>query len=230
MAALKRSLEKGGKPADLPLDRVDGVRLANPVKPGGGAWCWVNGSAVAVSEITVTDSGSCTLRARLPGTSAQPSVNMDGASLDGVCFDAAQLRSLASLPLEPVTSAGGGRWSQPPIITAPGAPLGASDIELPGPVRVEWTLPPGVTRLAATLELPPSARLWGDCEVVIEGVSTAGAAATLARVPLNQSTPTATVNTPLSGAARLRFTIDPLASGPIQDRVIIRRGLLLVQP
>jgi len=222
-------LERTGKASELALSRVDGVLLANPIKPAGGAWAWVSGAAAAITNVSLTDTGTFVIAGRLPGSKTQPSATLPAETVDAVCFDAAALKSLASLPFD-LAPSDQGRWSQPPIITTPTAPLGASDIELPGPMRVEWTLPRGVTRFATTLELPPSARLWGDCEVVVEAVNSGGVATILAKAPLNQSTPQAVVNSPLNGAAKVRITVNPGPSGPIQDRVVIRRALLLIKP
>jgi hypothetical protein len=223
-------LEKANRTSELPLARVDGILLANPVKPGSGTWAWVAGAAVAISDISIDDAGSCTMTGRLPGTKSQPSATLKAEAVEAVCFDAELLRSLASMPFEVPTGDDGRRWSQAPTITTPNAPVGASDIELPGPMRVEWTLPKGVTRFSTTLELPPSARLWGDCEVVVEVLNTAGAPTQIVKAPLNQATPQAVINTPVTGAAKLRVTVNPGPSGPIQDRIVIRRALLLMKP
>jgi len=223
-------IEKGGKVSDLPGDRIDGIMLANPVKPGGGAWAWVSGAASAISDITLTDTGSCTIAARLPGVTSQPTATITGDVVEGVCFDAAKLRPLAGVQMTAADAANDTRrWSQPPIIGPSTVPLGAADIELPGPMRVEWTLPRGVARIATTIEMPPSARLWGDCEVIVEVIGANGSGTQLARAQLNQSSPSMSVNAPLTNAAKLRVTVDQGPSGPIQDRVVLRRGLLLVQ-
>jgi hypothetical protein len=222
-------LEQGDKLTNIPLARVDGVRLANPVRPAPGAWVWTADTAAAVSQITLTPGGTYTIAGRIPGASSQPTATASAEEVLGVCFDAGVLRPLAELPMTagPLRDTSARRWTSPPVVTPGLTPLGAADIELPGPMRVEWTLPPNATRFSATLELPPSARLWGDCEAVIESVGPSGNTAPLAREPLNQGRPVAHVNTPLNGAARLRITIDPGPSGPIQDRVVVRRGLVL---
>jgi hypothetical protein len=95
-------------------------------------------------------------------------------------------------------------------------------------MRVEWTLPAGASKLGTIAELPPSARVWGDCEVIVEAVS--GARATeLARAHLSGATPSAEISGSLSGATKLRVTIDAGPSGPIQDRVVLRRPMILIE-
>ena len=66
--------------------------------------------------------------------------------------------------------------------------------------------------------------------VTLEVLNSAGTPTQIAKAPLNQATPQAVVNTPITGAAKLRVTVNPGPSGPIQDRVVIRRALLLMQP
>lgn len=223
-------IEKGGKVSELPLSRVDGVLLANPVKPSAGSWVWVQGAAAAINDIALSDTGSCTIAARLPGVTSQPTATITAESLEAVCFNAAAIQSLAAMPMaEPAPAADTRRWSQPPLVSSTDVPLAAADIELPGPMRVEWTLPKGATRLSTTLEMPPSARLWGDCQVTVEVLGSNGSGTQLARAQLNQATPQAVVNAALTNAAKLRVTIEPGPSGPIQDRVVLRRALVLVQ-
>jgi hypothetical protein len=206
------------------------VRFANPPKPGPGVYAWLHdGTVAAASELSVDSSGRCTLVGRFAALDKQPSATMDANNLRAVCFDAAALRPLASCPWAVSESRGASRRWIPPlkVADANAAPLGAADIELPGPMRVEWTLPPGATRLGTIAELPPSARVWGDCEVIVEAVS-GSKAAELARAHLSGASPTAEISGALSGATKLRVTIDAGPSGPIQDRVVLRRPLVLV--
>jgi hypothetical protein len=168
---------------------------------------------------------------RLAGLAKQPTASLDANDLRAVCFDAGSLRALSSAPYTVTDSKQGTmprRWIPPlKIADTHGSPLGAADIEIPGPMSVEWTLPAGSARLGTTVELPPSARVWGDCELIIEGVA-GSKASQLSKVHLSGSTPSADVSVPLAGAGRLRMTIDPGPSGPIQDRVVLRRPVVLV--
>jgi len=115
----------------------------------------------------------------------------------------------------------------PPIVGDPiGAALGAPDIELPGPMSVTWTLPAGVTRVAGVAELPVSARAWGDCSVVMFD----GAGAQVWTTRLSGDAPSAPFNIDLSGKDALTLTVrvEAGANGPIEDRVLLRRVLLLL--
>lgn len=223
-------VEKSGKTTQLPIARVAAVRFANPPKHGPGVYVWLHdGTVVAASELSVDSSGHCTLVGRVPGLAKQPTATMDANNLRAVCFDASALRPLASCPAAVGESGGAGRrWIAPPkVAEVHAAPLGAADIELPGPMRVEWTLPAGASRVGTIAELPPSARVWGDCEVIVEAVS-GSRTAELARAHLSGANPSAEVTAALNGATKVRITIDAGPSGPIQDRVVLRRPMLLV--
>jgi hypothetical protein len=224
-------LEKSGKVTELPISRVGAVQLANPSKPAEGAWVWLHdGTSAAASQLLVNSAGHTTLVGRIAGLAKQPAAALDANDLRAICFDAGAIRALASCP-GVVSSAGdlARRWTPPLKIADPhGTPLGAVDIELPGPMTVEWTLPLGAARVGTTLELPPSARVWGDCEVLVESV-TGAKAAQLTKAHLNGSQPTAEVSVVVAGASKLRITIDAGPSGPIQDRVVLRRPVVMVE-
>jgi hypothetical protein len=65
-------LERTGKASEIVLSRVDGVLLANPIKPAGGAWAWVSGAAAAITNVSLTDTGTFVIAGRLPGSKTQP--------------------------------------------------------------------------------------------------------------------------------------------------------------
>jgi hypothetical protein len=228
-------LEKSGKTSDLPITRVAAVQLANAPRPPEGAWVWLyDGTAIAASQLTIDSAGHTSVAARLAGQSKQPIATLDANDLRAICFDAGSLRALAASPVtvvdaKPGTGPAQRRWTPPlKVPDAHGTPLGAVDIEIPGPMTVEWSLPPGATRLGTIAELPPSARVWGDCELIVESVN--GSKTTpLAKVHLAGSTPSAEISVALNGATKLRMTIDPGPSGPIQDRVVLRRPVVLVE-
>jgi hypothetical protein len=113
--------------------------------------------------------------------------------------------------------------------------LGAADIELPGPMSAEWMLPPGASHVSIRLELPESARVFGDCVVRVEVV---GDEASGVEHRLSSASPSAMVRLALGaatgpvpsaeGVRRLVVRVEAGERGGIQDRVVIRRGLVLV--
>jgi hypothetical protein len=222
-------IEKGGKVADVPTSRVAGVHLANALKPARGPWIWLSdATAVAASMLAIDSAGRATVAANIPGAAAQPTAIIDANDIRAICFDMSALRPLAACTAA-ITPSPSRRWTQPlKIADTRGVPLGATDIELPGPMTVEWTLPLGATRLGMTIELPPSARVWGDCDVSVESISDRRTAP-LAKERLNSAHAVADINVALTGAAKVRLTLAPANNSPIQDRVVLRRPIVLVK-
>ena len=147
-----------------------------------------------------------------------------------VVFDSARVRALATIPWASVGPSPGStrRWTPPPITGDPArAALFAADIELPGPMTVEWDVPHGARVLAGDAELPPSCRVWGDCTLSVR----AGDGAVLWEQRLSGEKPEATFRLDLpQGLSRLRMIVDPGANGAVQDRVVLRAPVMLVDP
>jgi len=134
---------------------------------------------------------------------------------------------------------------QPVVAVAPSSPtsvqppMGAADIELPGPMLVEWSLPASAARIAGWAELPRECWTWGDCTVVVSlasaGDQSSAGSKELFRETLSSERATAEFNllidaTTLNARERvLRVEVLPGDRGPIQDRVLLRRVLLLCQ-
>lgn len=209
--------------------RVVGIHLANSAKDPTGMWVWLpDGSAIAAKAVEVSADGTAmyvpVVTTELPGGM----VHAEGHDLRAVLLDASRVRALASLPRTVVDAAESRRWTPPVTIGDAGqATLFAADINLPGPIAVDWTLPAHAERVSMTIEMPPAARVWGDCEVVasLDGHE-------LSRVRVNGQAPHAEFNLPLrcDEGGRLRITIEAGAGGPIQDHVIVRRAIVLLSP
>jgi hypothetical protein len=106
-----------------------------------------------------------------------------------------------------------------------GPVLNALDIDLPGPMRVSWTLPSGVQRFAGTAALADVSGGWGDCEYSIE---IDGERVFSTR--LHKGEPVASFNIPMSQAVELTVVLEPGRYGPVRDRVILHRPLLQMNP
>jgi hypothetical protein len=224
-------VERDAGPAVLPIDRVAAVAFANPAQEPRGAYMWfVDGSVAAVTAVSVDGTGqySATLRIDPTGAPARGS----WTDVRAVLFDASRLRALALAPPPRIVpqDAASRRWT-PPAVIAPAmdAPLFAADIELPGPMTLEWELPSGAARFVAEVEMPPHARVWGDCEIAI---APAGQPEVF-RARLSGSSPSASVDVALAsrdGASRLIVRLEQGAGGPVQDRVVLRRPMIVVNP
>lgn len=235
----------GAKPQSvhIALEQTAYIALANPLVRPAGIMLWLADGSVVTTDRFEFDAaaGRITLAAR--GAPASP-VPAPGASLDladlrAVALDAARLAPVSSLKLARFAPASGRRLAEPPQIVpasegAP-SPLGADDILLPGPMFVEWQLPARATRLAGWITLEPSAWSWGDCTITI-GLLEPGRnepSEALARQTISASQPIMPVNVELpaiTGDVRVRITLDAGPSGPIQDRVRLRRMLVVTEP
>ena len=71
--------------------------------------------------------------------------------------------------------------------------------------------------------LPPSARRWGDYEMIVYDDDRP-----VFRAHLTAAAPRATVNVELTGT-ELNISLEPGANGPIQDELILERAMLLVE-
>ncbi len=219
-----------GTPRSIPFQRVAAVMLANPATPPAGPRAWLLGGDVVAATLASFKTGAMVFRRDETYFELSPDEVLAYAP------DAAALVPLSSLSPSAQTPAAGRRWT-PPLRVRAGLsePLDLRVIELPGPMVVEWTLPPGSTRMAFRAELPVSARLWGHCVLRVETV-TQGAAAALATHVLSAESPLADFNAELSAPAAgsegvtLRLTLDEGERGPIQDRVILHDALILTTP
>ncbi|MFN5943976.1 MAG: hypothetical protein ACK5ZG_06505 [Phycisphaerae bacterium] len=211
-----------GKSSAVPLDRVAGVTFANPAKERVGPWLWLmDGTAVRVDAFNLNDSREASMRL----ASAEGEVTFSLPVEQVLAFVPAHerlvgLASLQSPSYEPWPTR---RWTVAPIIApADQSPLGASRIELPGPMTATWSLPVSATRFATTVALPESCRVWGDCTVIV-----AADGKELARVRLTPESPESQISAALpTGAARLSVTLDPGERGGVEDRVVLSRAMI----
>jgi hypothetical protein len=104
-----------------------------------------------------------------------------------------------------------------------GAPLGPGAIEFRGPLAVRYDLPAGCRRFAAEAMLPRSGRGWGDFELVLRCGDEE-----VYRQRINGNQPTDAINVPIAGRS-LTIELTEGDHGPIQDRLVLRRALLLIE-
>ncbi len=223
------SIEVGEQILSLDFESVASVLLANPQAPAPGAMFWLaDGRIIRAREIGPTKGVRLTLRPDWPGID-HSDANVLSIRLDepvAILADAARFLPLASCEIiaqAPV----GRRWAPPAEIDAPG-PARLADVHLPGPMRIDFALPANAARFAAAVELAPGSRLWGDCELIALALDARGNERELGRIRVRGAAPEARLNVNLSGVRTLRLRLEPGEGGPIQDRIVLRRGVILL--
>lgn len=224
-------IEIGGKVRALEPGAIAGIVLANPPVAARTPLVWLrDGRVLGVKSVRGSILGRVLLE--LPGGTE---IAVAGSDVRAIVFDGARVRPLAALKPAAQTGLGERRWT-PPLDIRTGdpdeapAPLNAPDIEIPGPMTVRWALPAEAVRFAAIAELALDARAWGDCDVVLEVQGRE-----LARERLHAGRVTVELNAALPGGSgrtprTLEIRVEPGQYGVIQDHVVLRRALLLLEP
>ena len=223
-------IESGGAVIEIPNERIAAAVFSNPRKHLRGMIVWLDDGTIAGVDRVSSDTG---VEVQLTLPTGQDAI-YEIEHLRAIGFDSGRLIALSEL--EPVRQEPiGDRLLGPGIVlvqhpddllTGSAATLDAFDVELPGPMVVEYDLPRDAVRFATTASLADEQTPWGDCEVIVEidGVERA-------RHRINRHQPVAPINVPIDNAHTLTITLDPGRYGPIKDRVVLHRPLiLLAQP
>lgn len=211
-----------GQPVELPMGQVVAMRLANPAdrkindQPMVG---FADGSRVLVESVEVTADHVLIYpllhSGRAPVTVPVARVERIDLSTRGV-----GLMDLADEQYEVLD----GGW----VFGLPVGPrVEKEGLWLHAPTKIQHELPPGATRLAATVELDlsgsdPFTRGWADLEVVVENGGRA-----VFRARLSSREPVAQINVPLTGPT-LTIVVEEGHNGPVRDRLRVRDAIVLV--
>ncbi len=207
---------------DLPLGRVHAVRLVTPPqKPVGNRLWLIDGTVVDVRRVMLGDDGFYRLEGVPFAEDAPDRVALE--TVAAVLFDPDALVGFSSLVPRRVEGPPTRYVVPPPAVLDDEAPLGLSRVEFRGPVTAHYVLPAGATFFAAEAQLPETAWAWGDCVLKVRDGDRE-----VFSGRLNAETPTATVGVRLTGST-LTIEVAEGSAGPIQDRVILLRGLILVE-
>lgn len=227
----------------LPLEQVSEMRLANPARPLHGNAMWLqDGSLLAAPGLEIDVGTRRVTITPAPMLDSGNSASVDLGELRAVLLGAQRAMPLSALPIAAQQAAPGRRLLEPvmlsPMSLALGSDLGADDLILPGPMTADWALPEQASRLGGWLVLEERSWAWGDCLVTVSIVPDApitdpepSGRRVLLKTRLNAANPVVDLNSELGrlpARARLRVNIDPGENGPIQDRVVIRHGLIRV--
>ena len=224
-----------GSTISIPTSSIDQLTLANePSARTGTTISLRDGSVISIERFAQPDAPNtgrtlCILRSdsfqqpfdTSPASEANTPPEPLGFEIDldqitTINFDPEQLLPLASII--PTTE---GR----DIIIDHSAPaiLGASTIELPGPMRSTWNLPKGARAIAMTAELPLEARAWGNLDLIISIDSKERQ-----KIHLSASNPQASIRLDSPNAHTLEITLEQGPFGPIQNRVHLRQAVVSV--
>ena len=229
-------IDTGDRPVRIPIDRGAVAIFANQPRDRAGLFVWLaDGTTARVASLRT--NGSLVELARKPAhpdteaNAVAPPRHVPMSELLAVVADAAVITPLASITPDAQRPSPDRRWTPPARFGSPlGQPLDAATIEMPGPMRIEWLLPPGTRSLIFDALLPDYSRTWGDCEIVV-AAHASGLEHELARVRLFDLQPSATVVARFPpDAVRVSITLEPGRFGPAQDRALLLGALLLVEP
>lgn len=207
----------------LPRELVASIHLANPRSESRGLGDLVvlsDGSRVRATALSIVGD-DLSFTPSLTDTASPVTLRLD--ELQRVDFDAAGVR-LIELADQTMQTVDGGRsfgLDLPPWVDP------ESVIHLHAPITVEFDLPDGVQRFAATAELdlpedlPDSRRGWADFLLTVgDGGSDP--------LRLHAEAPNAQLNLEIDpSASSLILRLDPAANGPILDRLRLRDAVLL---
>ena len=226
-------VDVSGKQRTLRVARVAAMALANDHAAPEGTWVWfADGTVARTDGLTLSAEGALQARTNLPGALNPAPITAEASSITAISFDRARLKTLAQLPVVSYAPLDGRRWSaRPQVEDVDAAPCGAAAVHLPGPMTVSWNLPGGARKLSGRAQLPPDCRVWGDCEFSLE-VSAAGQTRPLWKTRLTAQDPETAFEFDLprdlpQGPRMLSAVLREGEGGPIQDRVTLRRVLIL---
>jgi hypothetical protein len=230
-----------GEVRTIELGVVREILFANPPQPlpARSMMLWLrDGSVIASRGIQTNRMGELLISPALRETDASPSESSSGTpglrldDLLAAAFEDESLVPLAALPPLRQSPEGERRWTAPiTAIESDRAVLGAADIQVPGPMSVEWELPAGASRFATEAELPRPMWTWGDCDLVVT-VAIEGGESELFRRRINADQPRVRLSVALGDPAaskRLRIRVEPGAYGAVQDQIVLHRPLLLIE-
>lgn len=223
----------GDDEVTLAMENIAAVILANPLTPPGEVV--VAGDLVALTDGSRVRGGGVAIRGEslrfTPSlTDAMQPVELELAQVRRIDFAGAGLR-LVELGEQPMQTVAGGSAFGLELLPR----VDDAGIHLHAPVTVEFDLPAGVRRFAATatLDLPaglPEERAaWADLELSAGPGETGGEALPGAPLRLRVEEPQGLLNLALDGARRLRIVVDPAANGPVLDRLLLSNAVLLIQ-
>jgi hypothetical protein len=214
---------------EFATDRLAELRLGNPARSSEYPRLWYTNGEIRDGLFPRSSE------------TEDPSASSD-AVIAGWFTDRERI-PLADLEIRGAEPGPGRRWThEPKSGSAWASPLGVADIELAGPMTVEWRLPPqaasfsAIAALGGTIDRPNAAPgPWADAIVRVsvrsDTIADTENTPSLVSVPLNAGNRQIPISCDLPGEGdpnrTLVIEVLEAAHGPIQDRVLLRRPFLL---
>lgn len=228
---------RGAKSAMIPIENIESLVLANPARARGNLYGWLSdGSVVRLSRVQGESDGERIRLVAAGGIAPAATVTLRANEVLAIATAYSRIRALGTLEFGRSIAKGGLVYAAPVRVNQRDGDalpvLGAPDVLLPSPMQVEGELPEGAQVLTGLAEMPESGLTWGDCELVISVVGTDGQAREVDRQRLSAQRSSVMLKVRLGAKPRerLRLAVEAGARGPVQDRVLIRRGVLIVGP
>ena len=227
-----------GDPVLLPVQRLRSMLLSGAptlAAIGAARLILADGTDVQVGPMQPLVGGKLKTHL-LASTSPESVVRIDAPLLVGFSPSARTLIDLAATlaapvpPASPTNPEGAAKsegLAKPAIMatqllrTEP-ADLIAGSIDMPGWCVAVMTVPTDAKRIGMQVVVPEACRIFAECTLT---VTLAGKL--LDTRVLTAKDPVAELNIPVSGGGELRITLadGPAASGPVHDRVVLRRPI-----
>lgn len=213
------------KKTELTPDRVRQIVMSNKRRESGFSRVWLrDGSIVNVSSFVKGEGGVLAGEAHVDGAEGVFKLSAGPERVLALVMSGTKLAALSEIPVSAYRPGTGRRWTPGPSVIGSAGALGG-DIELCGPLTAEWELPKGAARFSAGVELAPGARSLGACTLVVEWRGKE-----IASVALSDETPTGEIIAPLEGGeGKLAVRIESGRRGPVQNTVVLRQALVLVE-
>lgn len=216
------------KKTELTPDRVRQIVMSNKRRESGLSRVWLrDGSIVNVSSFVKGEGGVLAGEAHVDGNDGVFKLSAGAARVAALVMSGTKLEPLSEIPVSGYRPGPGRRWAPGPSVIggAGGASALGGDIELSGPMTAEWELPKGAARFSAGVELAAGARALGSCTIIVEWRGQE-----IAKIALSEAAASGEIIAPLEGGeGKLVVKIESGSRGPVQNTVVLRQALVLVE-
>lgn len=214
-SGLAVTVERDKTKTVVPLERVSSVILRGGTQRKPPQMVWLaRAECTGAAEFSIENG-----EARLARAKGVLAAHLSADTVMGAVIEPGVLTPLSDFPSKGAVEIG--------VEQA----LAARDLTIPEPGQSSWELPKGARRISGWAVLPEECRRWGDCTVTVTAREYGKAeGAKLAEITLNGGSPVAVIDfdLPVSAASqRLIVTIGEGRNGPVQDRVTLRRVLVV---